>query len=147
MATDYEERLTIPIQGDNHTRFFTKTGLYLATGYERVVIGDRGPYVEFLSEQMIHESLHMPEDCKYRTTPKHKHHVYYYEYRSTDASYVKVYHQRRTVGYADYIVGLYYISPFDLFVDGDPVITDKDSDQFTLMDYLPPDAKKAIHRP
>jgi hypothetical protein len=27
------------------------------------------------------------------------------------------------VDYADYRIGLLYISPFDLFVDGEPVIT------------------------
>jgi hypothetical protein len=36
---------------------------------------------------------------------------------------VKVYGQKRTVDYADYKVGLFYISPFDLFVEGEPVIT------------------------
>jgi hypothetical protein len=36
---------------------------------------------------------------------------------------VKVYEQLRTVDYADYRVGLIYISPFDLFVQGEAVIT------------------------
>jgi hypothetical protein len=36
---------------------------------------------------------------------------------------VKVYDQKRSVDYADYKVGLYYISPFDLFVEGEAVIT------------------------
>jgi len=36
---------------------------------------------------------------------------------------VKVYDQKRTVDYADYKVGLYYISPFDLYVEGEAVIT------------------------
>ena len=37
---------------------------------------------------------------------------------------MKVYEQLRTVDYADYKVGLFYISPFDLFVEGKPVITE-----------------------
>jgi hypothetical protein len=45
-------------------------------------------------------------------------HVCYAEYRSHDKSDVKVYWQKKTVGYADYRVGRYYISPFDL-VDGE----------------------------
>jgi hypothetical protein len=45
-------------------------------------------------------------------------HVYYAEYRSHDKSDVKVYWQKKTVDYADYRVGRYYISPFDL-VDGE----------------------------
>jgi len=40
---------------------------------------------------------------------------------------VKVYDQKRAVDYADYKVGLIYISPFDLFVEGGPVITMLDS--------------------
>ena len=30
--------------------------------------------------------------------------------------------QKKTLDYADYKVGLFYISPFDLFVEGEPVI-------------------------
>jgi len=150
MATKYEERLKIPIQGDGQTRFFTETGLHIATGYERVVIGDRGPYVEFASAQLVKENLYMPEECKYRITPESKGRFYYHEYRSKDESHVKVYLQRRTVDYADYKVGFFYISPFDLFVDGDLVITKLKatkkvkltSDQLTLMDYLPTSSKK-----
>jgi len=45
------------------------------------------------------------------------------EWRTKDQSNVKVYEQKRRVEYADYKVGLFYISPFDLFVGGEPVIT------------------------
>jgi hypothetical protein len=45
------------------------------------------------------------------------------ESRTKDQSNVKVYDQKRTVDYADYKVGLFYISPFDLFVEGEAVIT------------------------
>ena len=44
-------------------------------------------------------------------------------WRTKDQSNVKVYDQKRTVEYADYEVGLFYISPFDLFVEGEAVIT------------------------
>ena len=45
------------------------------------------------------------------------------EWRTKDQSSVKVYEQKRRVGYADYKVRLFYISPFELFVEGEPVIT------------------------
>jgi hypothetical protein len=48
--------------------------------------------------------------------------VFYVEWRTKDQSNVKVYEQSRTVDCADYKVGLFYISPFDLFVEGEPVI-------------------------
>lgn len=37
-----------------------------------------------------------------------------YEHRSRDEAYVKVYEQRRMVGYADYKVGMFYIAPGDV---------------------------------
>ena len=50
---------------------------------------------------------------------------------------VKVYEQKRTVDYAEYKVGMLYASPFDLFVDGKPVITklsknQNEDDQYCL---------------
>ena len=49
--------------------------------------------------------------------------VFYLGWRTKGQSNVKVYDQKRTVDYADYKVGLFYISPFDLFVEGEAVIT------------------------
>ena len=43
--------------------------------------------------------------------------------RTKDQSNVKVYDQKKTVDYADYKVGLFYISAFDLFIVGEPVIS------------------------
>lgn len=40
--------------------------------------------------------------------------AYYIEHRSCNAANVKVYEQRRTVGYADYKAGLFYIAPADV---------------------------------
>jgi hypothetical protein len=52
------------------------------------------------------------------------------EWRTKDQSKVKVYDQKRTVEYADYKVGLFYISPFDLFVEREPVITKLEKKKF-----------------
>lgn len=137
MAINYEKRLRIALEGNDHTVFITETGLHVATGYTRVVIGGRGPYVEFLSDQLVRESLHMPENAKYRTTPAWTNRVYYYEWRTTDESRVMVYEQKKNVDYADYKVGLFYIAPFDLYIDGVPVITKlrkKRENQIDLLD-------------
>jgi hypothetical protein len=32
VAMDYQERLRIPLEGNDHTRFETRTGLHVATG-------------------------------------------------------------------------------------------------------------------
>jgi hypothetical protein len=123
MATDYHDRLRIPIEGNDHTRFETKTGLHVATGYTRILIGGRGPYIEFLPAQLVWENLHVPDDQSRRKQDPWKSRFYYAEWRTKDGSRVKIYEQYRPVDYADYRIGLLYISPFDLFVDGEPVST------------------------
>jgi hypothetical protein len=118
----YEKRRRIPLSGDDYTRFETSTGLHVATGYTRGVIGGRGPYIEFLPGHLIWDSLHIPDEEKYRLEHPWKDEAFYVEWRTKDESNVKVYEQRKTVDYADYKVGLFYISPFDLYVEGGMVI-------------------------
>lgn len=92
--------------------FKTKDGLPIASGFSRLVIGDRGAYVEFELEDLITENLYMPDSQKWRIGHQY---AYYLEYRSK-RNYVKVYYQRRTVNYADYKVKKFYISPDELYV-------------------------------
>lgn len=104
MPADYQARLSVPLAGDSTTRFLTRSGELLATGYVRVVIGDRGPYVEFAAEHLNLLALHESP------VP----HLYYVELRSV-VDDVKVYAQLLGVGYADYVPGMFYASPFELF--------------------------------
>ena len=108
------------LEGNDYTRFETSTGLQVATGYTRVVIGGRGPYIEFLPGHHIWENLQIPDEEKYRLEHPWKEEVFYVEWRTKDQSNVRVYEQSKTVDYADYKGGLFYISPF---VDGEPVIS------------------------
>ena len=117
MAT-YQERLIIDIEGNDTTVFQTISGVILATGYERVVIGKRGPYIEFNKTQINHEVIFIPEKELFRLEDQR---VYYNEWRSKQ-DHVKLYEQKRTVGYADYVIGMWYVSPFDLRVDGSIII-------------------------
>ena len=110
MPKTYKDRIKIPLEGSN-IDFYTKSGTHVATGYTRIVIGDRGPYIEFDEGQLLKKNFHIPEDQKYRTTDRR---VYYVEARSNDESNVKLYCQCKTVAYADYKVGMMYISPFNL---------------------------------
>jgi hypothetical protein len=108
-----EARLTIAACGDA-VNLYSKSGTMLVTGYERVVFGKRGPYLEMTEAQMVSRNLRHCDEQR---------HVYFKEFRSTDDSNVMVYHQRRKVAYADYRVGMWYISPDDLVTqDGQPVI-------------------------
>jgi len=83
-------------------------------GFVRLVIGKRGPYIEFNKEHLIPASLYMPDECKWRIASTRKGYAYYLEYR-TRKDYVKIYYQRRLVTYADYKIGKFYISPDDLY--------------------------------
>lgn len=82
---------------------YTTSGLLIARGYDRVSVG-REPYVEFNHDQIVHDNIRKI----------HAAHFYFDEYRSNCPSYVMVYLQRMTVSHAGYVVGKYYISPFDL---------------------------------
>lgn len=120
MAKSYKKRLQIPLEGNDKLKFYNKSGTHLATGYVRVVIGGRGPYVEFTQYQIVGESLTVKPDEEYRIGNNK---YYYDDLRSIDKSNTKVYVQKRTVAYADYKVDMCYISPFDLVMkSGQPII-------------------------
>ena len=84
-----------------------RCGRPLATGFERVVHGERGAYVEFTDAQIIQENLCLPEGTRWRLSSSI---AYYDEYRTQCPCNEKVYHQRRTVKYADYKVGYWYVA-------------------------------------
>jgi len=87
------------------------------------LLGGRGPYVEFLHAHLNWDNLHITNQEKYRTQHPWKDKVFSVEWRTKDESNIKVYGQKRSVDHADYKVGFFYISAFDLFVEGEPVIT------------------------
>lgn len=111
---DYEKRLNIPLVGEQDIIFSSLKGLPLCHGYKRVVIGERGPYIEFDKDNIIFDNFYIPKECEYRKNDKR---VCYIEFRSKDESYVKLYYQKKLVKYADYLIGFYYISPFELTSD------------------------------
>jgi len=118
--TDYKERLKIDCAGSN-TKLYTKSGECISNGYTRVVIGERGPYIEFTKEQIINSTLHIPKDCAWKMQPKYADRIYYYELR-TNSDNVKVYYQKRCVEYADYKIDYMYITPFDLYDESGDVL-------------------------
>ena len=107
----YEERLLIPLT-ESDLSLYSKSGIQICNGYKRIVIGGRGPYIEFFKDHLIHEVLFIPEGQLWRLQSKYDY-AYYIEWRTT-LDYVKVYEQKRLVEYADYKIGMWYISPFDL---------------------------------
>jgi hypothetical protein len=87
----------------------TKSGIVIATDSTRTVVGGRGPYIEFSREQMVMDALRpITGLCPYHN----QRHRYFYEYRTKDDT--MVYEQRRCVSYANYLVGMFYVSPEDV---------------------------------
>jgi hypothetical protein len=94
----------------------TQTGMPVAAGYLRIVIGDYGAFVEFSPQQAIRENLKVQPGQGYRLTDAHYAARCKYDWLTArDTSGCKIYYQRRTVPYADYRPGLLYISPYEVF--------------------------------
>ena len=90
----------------------TINGIKIATNYNRIVHGGRGAYVEFLDSQIVKEGLTIPEKQRWRMTPYSQNPAFYEWWETEDG--VKLYHQLKTVDYADYIVGRWYVTPTKL---------------------------------
>ena len=112
----YRDLLTI-LEDGCKLQLKTSSGTVICDRYERVVVGQRGPYVELTKNQINEKCLYIPSEQLYRLTDPR---IYYIEFRTADESNVKVYYQMRTVAYADYRIGYFYISPTNLQkVNGD----------------------------
>ena len=109
-------------EGDAETIFLTSKDNLLCTGYERIVFGDHGPYIEF-SVYQINIDNWFSERIGIG---------YYDKFYPRDGNRILMYGQRQTVenlpnppkgprsfygkrieGYADYKVGMFYISPWE----------------------------------
>lgn len=86
---------------------YLKDGTLFANEFVRVVHGERGDYVEFTEEQILPKLKYKLGD-KPIFNNKVIYYFWMYPYKHKD---VKVYQQLKTVGYADYKIGMYYVSP------------------------------------
>ena len=97
--------------------FKAAQGDIIATGYQRVVIGAKGAYIEFNKDDFVCKLITKPGQ-EYRGKGKYKYVKYLYLVPA-DNQNIKIYHQQRTVDYADYKVGMFYIAPGDLVFNCD----------------------------
>jgi len=95
--------------GDCNANVRTESGVLIADGFSKIVHGERGAYVEFWPQQVHRDKLEVPENAKWRLTRLNE--VFYTEYCVVGEPYVKVYFQLKCVDYANYKVGMWYISP------------------------------------
>lgn len=93
------------------SKIFTKNGLIIATSYVRIVHGGRGDYIEISKSQIVEDNIIMPLHERWRGDYGM---AYYIEYRSKDKCNVMIYYQTRLVNYADYKIGMFYVSPADV---------------------------------
>lgn len=94
----------------------TADGTVITNGYNRIVIGDYGAFVEFSRVQAYMRRLKIKEGQAYRVEdPRYAEHVKYLWLTANDSSNVKVYEQKRPVEYADYKPGMLYVSVYEVF--------------------------------
>ena len=101
--------------GDNKT-LYTLKGTPVCNGYDKIVVGDYGAFVEFSSEQRA-STFVIKQGEEYRVTDKkYRDHVKYVWKTIRDDSNVKIYQQKKTVSYADYVPGKYYVSVHEVTI-------------------------------
>lgn len=106
------------VNGEPSRALYTLTGAKIATGYRRIVIGDYGAFVEVVAEQIVRDALCVKKGQEYRyKDERFAEHVKYLWLTAKDASDCKIYLQKKTVDYADYVPGMYYISPYECCVE------------------------------
>ena len=94
---------------------YTLQGTKIAEGFDRIVIGDYGAYIEYpLSKVPNGTRYDTPKDQQYRKLPEWKCRVKYIWYTAQDSSNIKIYWQLRTVSYADYKTKMFYVSPYEI---------------------------------
>ena len=57
MSRAFIKRLRIPLSGRDKFPLYSKKGTLLTLGYNRVVIGKRGPYVEITEAQILKDNF------------------------------------------------------------------------------------------
>ena len=104
------------VLGGAETSLETTEGTFLCSGYRRIVIGDYGAFVEIAPSQINTEVLRCQPGEEYRyTDERFAKNCKYLWLTTKDLSYCKIYHQKKTVEYADYLPDMYYVSPYEVF--------------------------------
>jgi hypothetical protein len=108
---------TIPaflLSFDKTKPLYSLNGSLICNGYDRIVIGDYGAYIEFSSEQANKDLFIIAPGQEYRLEPRYSN-VKYIWLTIDDGSQIKIYYQKNTVSYADYKPQYYYISVYEVY--------------------------------
>lgn len=132
---ELESKLYISEQGNDSTEFYLPDNSLLSKGYERIVYGDHGPYLEFKREHLKCKMFSkFGNVIDYGNLPNLNFKYYYFWLYPQNFEQIKIYLQIKTVsnlpnapkrtdgkksdfnrteGYADYKRGYFYISPYE----------------------------------
>lgn len=103
------------LDGEDLYPLYTLAGTQICSGYERIVIGDYGAFVEISPDHILEESVHCKPGQEYRySDERFSSNVKYLWMTAKDQSDCKIYYQKKAVSYADYLPGMYYISPYEV---------------------------------
>jgi len=92
------------------------TNIKIASGYERIVIGDYGAYFEISPDQIEFDNIYIKQNQSWRLNSEKFKSVKYYWYEVAENS-AKIYYQIGLVKYADYRIGYYYVSPDEVIFE------------------------------
>ena len=119
----YKEHLSLAGARDS---LYSNNGLILSNGYDRIVIGDYGAFIEISALDIVLDHITVQQGQEFRISdPQFKDRVKYHWLTAKDNSHCKIYFQQRTVDYADYKPGFYYISPYEVKTERELSLNDK----------------------
>lgn len=96
---------------------YTLNGTPICNGYDRIVVGDYGAFIEFSQEHVASKFI-IQKGQEYRVyDKKYKNNVKYIWLTIDDQSNIKIYFQKRKVSYADYKPKKYYISVHEVKIN------------------------------
>jgi len=99
------------------TPLYTNKGTLVCIGYDRIVVGDYGAFIEFDDDKIPAQFVIAPGQ-EYRVSDeRYSKHVKYIWLTIKDGSNIKVYLQKKCVTYADYRAGKYYVSVHEVFAE------------------------------
>ena len=97
---------------------YTLNGSPICDGYDRIVIGDYGAFIEFSSSPYSDTYIVKPGQ-EFRISDKqYSNSVKYVWMTIDDKSDIKIYFQKRPVLYADYIPRKFYVSVHEVILKG-----------------------------
>lgn len=98
---------------------YTLSGTPICNGYDRIVVGDYGAFIEF-SQSDFSDSFIIQPGQEYRIDDeRYSKNVKYIWLTINDGSDIKIYFQKKGVAYADYRPGKYYVSVHEVTIGGD----------------------------